>query len=69
MYSFDIIESGKGADIMKKCTLDKEINTCPFFDTPTENCNNLENCSMQQKEETKKHEYIRKPRWYEKYYQ
>ena len=56
--------------IMLKCTLDKDINTCPYF-SKDEYCSNENQCSFQQIDEEKIVEnlkYVREERWYEKYY-
>lgn len=50
-----------------KCELEAEINNCPFYIKSTHLCTNENPCSFQEKKDTQK-EYIRKERWYEKYY-
>ena len=51
-----------------RCSLDKEINMCEFFDN--ELCKNKKNCSFQVTEENLNiaKKYIKEERWYEKYY-
>ncbi len=52
-----------------KCTLPENINKCPFFDIDFGTCNNGNKCSYQQEDKSEvKEKYIRKERWYEKYY-
>ena len=52
-----------------KCTLQHDINNCPFFVSETEECKRNEKCSFQeQKEANKPNAYVRKERWYEEYY-
>ena len=65
--------------IMKKCNLDAPVNKCEFFGRNLI-CNNSNKCSFQEvdpedveeiivkKNGVKKNGYIRKERWYEKYY-
>ena len=52
---------------LMKCELEAEINNCPFYIKSTHLCANENPCSFQEKKDTQK-EYIRKERWYEKYY-
>lgn len=52
------------------CTLDKTINHCPYFDG-NERCTNNgtgTKCGMLRIVEDVDKKYIRKERWYEKYY-
>lgn len=52
-----------------KCTLVTDINKCQYFNKETQECNNDEKCSFQRKDEEKNVTgYVRKERWYEKYY-
>ena len=52
-----------------KCTLSKDINTCPFCDKENMKCKNVNSCSFQEKTEVQdERQYNRKERWYEKYY-
>ena len=52
---------------MNICTLDRDINKCPFFEN--EICKNKNKCSYQVAHETNNsHRYVREERWYEKYY-
>lgn len=50
------------------CTLEEDINSCPYYDKESSECRNNDPCSfsIQSGEETSK--YVRKERWYEKYY-
>lgn len=49
------------------CTLSKELNNCPYFDG-TQHCKSPEtSCGMLRIQEADK-KYVRKERWYEKYY-
>lgn len=51
------------------CTLDANINTCPFYGRDNAVCNSESPCSFWKKEEDiSKSQYVRKERWYEKYY-
>ena len=50
-----------------KCDLDKDINECPFFVRDTEECKSNNKCSYQGNAEQST-KYVRKERWYEKYY-
>lgn len=55
------------------CTMDKDINTCPFVSADKVYCSHPDPiCSFADKpEEPKpvvKTAYVRKERWYEKYY-
>lgn len=51
-----------------RCSLDKEINKCNFFEN--ELCKNKKKCSFQVLEENPNitEKYEREERWYEKYY-
>ena len=52
-----------------KCTIDADINQCPYYDTTTQECNCDGKCSFQSTEvENHKYKYERKERWYEQYY-
>lgn len=52
-----------------KCTLSEDINKCPFCNKEKMECHNEHECTFQGKEEEKKSAgYVRKERWYEKYY-
>lgn len=52
-----------------KCTLDSNINNCPFYKIKTSECNNEKECSFKEKDKSNKTgEYVREERWYEKYY-
>lgn len=51
------------------CTLDANINTCPFYDKEKLICKNSSPCSFGKNEEDiSNNQYVRKERWYEKYY-
>lgn len=55
--------------MIHKCTLSPEINKCEYFDSENGICKREIKCSMwEDGEETKQSAYIRKERWYEKYY-
>lgn len=56
-----------------KCTMDKDINTCPFVSEDKAYCNHPNPmCSFVEKPEVEPkivtNPYVRKERWYEKYY-
>ena len=52
-----------------KCTLSENINNCPFCNKDKMECNNEKNCAFQEKDVIQeKEKYIRKERWYKKYY-
>lgn len=54
-----------------KCTLSIEVNTCPFCDKDKMECNNEKSCAFQERKDNAiktKEGYVRKERWYEKYY-
>lgn len=56
---------------MKKCSLSEDINQCQFFERKTKLCHNRNMCSYQEDENEgiiNNHGYVRKERWYEKYY-
>ena len=48
-------------------TFEKDINTCPFLNLLTEECSNEKKCSYQEQPKPND-KYVRKERWYEKYY-
>ncbi len=50
-----------------QCGLSIEINHCPYFDKTKTECHYKEKCSYQERPE-KNMPYVRKERWYEKYY-
>lgn len=54
---------------MTKCTLPKELNTCQYF---ADNSEGLKPppypCGMIEQPLVHKNTYVRKERWYEKYY-
>lgn len=49
------------------CTMDQDINSCPYYNKLTNSCFYDKKCSFQKVEELTQ-KYIRKERWYEKYY-
>ena len=51
---------------MAKCSLSKDINTCPFCDLENMKCNDGKCAFRVEDKHTDK--YIRQERWYEKYY-
>ena len=52
-----------------KCNLPADINQCPHYLTETQECKKEGACSFQQQSVSKpRSQYIRKERWYEKYY-
>lgn len=52
-----------------KCTLSIEVNNCPFCDRNKMECSNEKSCAFQVDENIPtKNKYVRKERWYEKYY-
>lgn len=52
-----------------KCTLEHDVNKCPFFIPEPGECKNENACSFQEKENViKPNTYVRKERWYEEYY-
>lgn len=52
-----------------KCKLEVEANECPFCDKDKMECKNKRSCSFQESGVVpEKEKYIRKERWYEKYY-
>lgn len=56
---------------MDYCTLDYEINKCPYFNKNDFSCNNEKSCSYKNVDlnrDKRQNTYIRKERWYEKYY-
>lgn len=53
------------------CTLDADINQCPYFDKDGLLCKNDKPCSFGRdidKKELESSKYTREERWYEKYY-
>ena len=52
------------------CLLEAEINACPHYDIDTNMCRDkVKDCGMFNKHYMKPvNKYVRKPRWYEKYY-
>lgn len=63
----------EGALMKFVCKFDLDINECPFFKRESLECCNEKDCTY--REELKNlaknkadEEYIREPRWYEKYY-
>ena len=54
---------------MNKCTLPKELNTCQYIVGESECTRPLPHpCGMLEKPPEHKYTYVRKERWYEKYY-
>lgn len=53
-----------------KCLLEEDINGCVYFDKEHQDCKgNIRECGMYDKyAENPRNAYVRKPRWYEKYY-
>lgn len=53
---------------MPECVLEKELNKCHYYKEGL--CTSDKQCSFQKKVEKKldKKEYVRKERWFEKYY-
>lgn len=53
-----------------KCTLDKGINSCEYFNPALLECSNPNKCSFQDLIDTSKltYEYQRPEKWFEKYY-
>lgn len=51
-----------------KCGLDEDINKCKFYDKENRDCHNPNKCSYQEVNNISNPGYIRKERWYEKYY-
>lgn len=62
-----ILDSGRKQVFAMKCELEPAINNCPFYIKSSRTCTNESVCSFQEKKNTQK-QYIRKERWYEKYY-
>ena len=56
--------------MLRDCRLDPDINQCPHFDSNKGKCAiENESCGFYEKSKIKTEpEYIRQPRWYEKYY-
>lgn len=52
---------------MIKCTFDLEINNCPFYNKDNNRCVYEKKCSFQAEDKVIDR-YVRKERWYEKYY-
>ena len=50
------------------CTLDRDINNCPYYDPETSSCKKEDPCNFGEKKDGKASTYVRKKRWYEKYY-
>lgn len=54
---------------MPKCALQKELNKCIYLSDNSECIKPQPNpCGMLEKPPVRKNTYIRKERWYEKYY-
>lgn len=53
---------------MTKCGLSKDINTCPFCDKDKMECNDIARKCAFREEDKCVDKYVRKERWYEKYY-
>lgn len=55
---------------MKKCGLLENANKCEFYNKENKTCLNSEKCSYQDfdADSINPNRYIRKERWYEKYY-
>lgn len=51
-----------------KCTLDRDINKCPFYRSEKFECDNPQKCSFQENMQKNSEGYVREPRWYEQYY-
>lgn len=52
-----------------KCALSKEVNSCPFCNKEDMLCKNDKRCAFQDDgTDNKENRYVRKERWYEKYY-
>lgn len=59
--------------IVMRCMLSKDINNCPFYNSEEALCTNENSsCSFRVTDDKGqsiiKNHYVRKPRWYEKYY-
>ena len=52
------------------CTFDESINTCPNYDRDNKQCTteNTVCCFARKEEEANKDKYVRKEKWFEKYY-
>lgn len=53
------------------CLLEEDVNRCPHYDYDKHECrDSIKECGMYNKPSIvkSKNTYIRKPRWYEKYY-
>lgn len=59
-------------NVMAKCNLNVELNTCPYFHVDGSKCSAEQtNCAFRKTQESvMEHnaEYKREPRWYEQYY-
>ena len=57
-------------DFIGKCLLEEDINRCAYYDKERQNCKgNIRECGMYDKyADNPINRYVRKPRWYEKYY-
>ena len=53
---------------MAKCSLSKDINTCPFCDLETMKCNDTAQKCAFRVDDKHTDKYVRTERWYEKYY-
>lgn len=52
-----------------ECLLDTDVNKCPHYNSKVKKCLYAGQCSFQKTViEQQKRKYIRKERWYEKYY-
>ena len=51
-----------------KCTLPVEVNECPFYSKKNAECKNIKKCTFQEDDTQITGKYVRKERWYEKYY-
>lgn len=52
-----------------ECLLDADVNKCPHYNSKGKKCLYTGKCSFQKAAiEQQKSKYIRKERWYEKYY-
>ena len=50
------------------CSLPPEINSCPYYAKTGECKNEMEGCSFRKEKGENRNQYVRKERWYEKYY-
>lgn len=53
---------------MNKCEFNKEENPCVHLIRETSECIYQGTCTFREKEKPEHDPYVRKPRWYEKYY-